>query len=58
MKNHKVIFENRNGKIIRAENDFGAFVYMLCDKDGKFVREFSSVYRPDFLPEIFPNLSK
>lgn len=57
-KNHKVIYEKNGYKVIRAENNYGKLEYFLCDCNGKYIRDFSSVCDVSKMPELFPNLSK
>ena len=54
----KKIFENRNGKIIRIEDYFGNFRYVLLDRNGDYIRDIPSVYAVENMPELFPTLAK
>lgn len=52
----KLIYQNKNGKVVRLTDMFGGSRYILFDADGNYLRDIPSVFCVGKIPELFPTL--
>lgn len=52
----KLIYQNKNGKVVRLTDMFGGSKYILFDADGNYLRDIPSVFCVGKIPELFPNV--
>ena len=53
----KLIYQNKNGKVVRLTDMFGGSRYILLDADGNYLRDIPSVFCVGKIPELFPTLA-
>ncbi len=52
----KLIYQNKNGKVVRLTDMFGGSRYILFDADENYLRDIPSVFCVGKIPELFPTL--
>jgi len=53
----KLIYQNKNGKVVRLTDMFGGSRYILFDADGNHLRDIPSAFCVGKIPELFHALA-